>query len=453
MQVTEAVASGLKRELKVVIAQGELGERFDKRLNSVKDTIQLKGFRKGKVPATHLKKVYGRSIMAEVLQQTLDETSRQALEDRKERPAYQPKIDLTEDKDEIEKIISGEGDLAYTMTFEVLPEIKLADFSSFKLERAVVEVAPEAIDGSIANIAKSNTTYEPDPARAAAEGDQVTIDFIGRVDGVEFPGGKGEGMTLVIGAGGFIPGFEDGIKGAKAGEKRNVSATFPEGYPEASLAGKTAVFETTVTAVAAPKASAIDDEWAKSLGFDDLGKLRDVVRAQIQEQYTQLSRAKLKREILDALDKGHTIDLPQGLVDDEFNGVWQQVTEGLKRAEKTFESEGKTEEQAREEYRKIAERRVRLGLVIGEIGQQNKIQVTQDELRRALIEEARRYPGQERMVYEFYEKNPGALNNLRAPIFEDKVVDLVASIAKPVDKPMTREELVKAVETDDTAGG
>ncbi len=453
MQVTESVAAGLKRELKIVVGQGELGERFNSRLNSVKDNIQLKGFRKGKVPTTHIKKVYGRSIMAEVVQAALDETSRKAIEDRKERPAYQPKIDLTEDKDEIEKIIAGQADLAYTLVFEVLPEIKLADFATFALERAVVDVSDGAVSEGVQGIAKRATTYEIEDGRAAEQGDEVKIDFVGRVDGVEFPGGKGEDMALVIGNGGFIPGFEDGLKGAKAGDTRDVTATFPEQYPEVSLAGKTAVFETKVRSVAKPKSPAIDDEFAKSFGFEDLAKLRDYVRGQIQGEYENLTRTKLKREILDLLDKSHSIELPQLLVDNEFNGIWEQITEGLKRAEKTFESEGKTEDQARDEYRKLAERRVRLGLVIGEIGQQAKVQVSQDELRKALIDEARRYPGQERMVYEFYEKNSGALNNLRAPIFEDKVIDHIVSIAKPVEKKVTRDELLKAATESDEQGG
>jgi trigger factor len=453
MQVTESVAAGLKRELKIVVGQGELGERFNSRLNSVKDNIQLKGFRKGKVPTTHIKKVYGRSIMAEVVQAALDETSRKAIEDRKERAAYQPKIDLTEDKDEIEKIIAGQADLAYTLVFEVLPEIKLADFATFALERAVVDVSDDAVSEGVQGIAKRATTYEIEDGRAAEQGDEVKIDFVGRVDGVEFPGGKGEDMALVIGNGGFIPGFEDGLKGAKAGNTRDVTATFPEQYPEASLAGKTAVFETKVRSVAKPKSPAIDDEFAKSFGFEDLAKLRDYVRGQIQGEYENLTRTKLKREILDLLDKSHSIELPQLLVDNEFNGIWEQITEGLKRAEKTFESEGKTEDQARDEYRKLAERRVRLGLVIGEIGQQAKVQVSQDELRKALIDEARRYPGQERMVYEFYEKNSGALNNLRAPIFEDKVIDHIVSIAKPVEKKVTRDELLKAATESDEQGG
>jgi trigger factor len=451
MQVTETVATGLKRELSVVIPKGDLGQRFTSRLSQVKGTIQLKGFRKGKVPESHLKKLYGRSIMAEVLQEALDESSRKALTDRNERPAFQPKIDLTEDKDEIEKVMSGLSDLAYKMSFEVLPPIELTDFTSIALEREMADIDESEIDKGIKELSERSTTFDTDPAHAAAESDQVTIDFIGRIDGVEFPGGKADDMPVVLGRGGFIPGFEDGLKGAKAGDKLDINATFPETYAEKTLAGKTAIFETTVKAVGKPKLPEINEDFAKNLGVDSLAALRDVLSAQIQSQYDQLARMKLKRQLLDELDKRHTFELPQALVDNEFEGIWNQVTEGLKRAEKTFESEGKTEESAREEYRKIAERRVRLGLVIGEVGDKNKIQVTQEELRRSLMEQARRFPGQEKMVYEFYEKNPNALTELRAPIFEDKVVDFILAAAKPTEKKVSREELLKAASEDDAA--
>ncbi len=449
MQVTETAATGLKRELSVVIPKGDLDQRFNTRLNNVKDNIQLKGFRKGKVPASHIKKLYGRSIMAEVLQEALDESSRKALTDRNERPAFQPKIDISEDKEEIERVMSGQSDLAYKMSFEILPPIALTDFADIKLERETADIDPAEVDKGLQELLERGTTFEAEEGRVAVEGDQVTIDFVGRIDGVAFPGGEGTDMPVVIGRGGFIPGFEDGLKGAKAGDKKDISATFPETYGEASLAGKTAVFETTVKAIAAPKIPVADDEFAKKLGLDSMAKVREVIEGQIKQQYDQLTRMKLKRALLDELDKRHAFDLPQSLVDNEFEGIWQQVTEGLKQAEKTFESEGKTEESARAEYRKIAERRVRLGLVIGEVGDKAKIQVTEDELRGALMQQARRYPGQERMVYEFYQKNPQALTELRAPIFEDKVVDHILAQAKPVDKKVSREELFKALSEQD----
>lgn len=452
MQVTEAVSNGLKRELQVVIPKADIDEKFNNRVNSLKDTMQLPGFRKGKVPPTHIKKVYGRSIMAEVLQEALNETSQKAISDRNERPAFQPKIDMTEDKDEIEKVFAGQSDLAYKMSFEVLPAITLADFSQLKLEKDVVAIGDDEVEKGLKELAERGTKFEVEADRAAVDGDQVTIDFVGKIDGVAFDGGTGTDMPVVLGRGGFIPGFEDGLKGATAGDQRTITATFPEAYPEKNLAGKAATFEATVKSVGKPVVPAIDDELAKSLGLEDVARLRDVVKSQIQGQYEQLSRTKLKRELLDQLDKSHAFELPQALVDNEFEGIWKQVTDGLERAKKTFADEGKTEESAREEYRKIAERRVRLGLVIGEVGDKNKIQVTQDELRRSLMEQVRRFPGQEQMVYDFYDKNPAALTELRAPIFEDKVIDHIVGIAKPTEKTVTKEELMKSAEAAEANG-
>jgi trigger factor len=446
MHVTETSNSGLKRELKVIIAADELEGRFSSRLDEVKDQVQLKGFRKGKVPPAHIKKMYGRSLMLEVLQQAVDETSRKAIADRNERAAIQPDIKLSEDKDEIERIIAGKSDLAYTMSFEVLPAIELADFSKLQFERLVADVDDAAIDAAVAQLAERSTTYEDDATRAASDGDRLTIDFVGKIDGVAFDGGTAEAVPLVIGQGGFIPGFEDGLMGAKAGDHRLVQATFPEAYGEASLAGKAATFDVTVKAVAVAKKATIDDEFAKTLGVESLAKLRELVSAQIAGEYAQVSRTKIKRDLLDALDKAHTFTLPESLVASEFDGIWKQATQALERAGKTFADEGKTEEAARAEYRGIAERRVRLGLVIGEIGDKQKIKVGEDELRRALIEQARRYPGQEKFVYEYYEKNPAALTELRAPIFEDKVVDYILGLANPTERKVSREDLLKPIE-------
>jgi trigger factor len=442
MQITETNSEGLKRQLKVVLGAGELNQRFTARLDEIKDRVQLKGFRKGKVPVPYLKKVFGRSVMAEVLQQMVEETSRQALTERKERPAFQPHIEFPEDKNEIERVIEGHADFAFNMSFEVLPEIKLADFSELKLERLVAPVDDAAIDKAIATLVERNVSYEPGEGRAAGDGDRLTIDYVGKIDGEPFEGGTGEGAFLVLGQGGFIAGFEDGLKGARAGEERVVTATFPADYAMKTLAGKTAVFDVKVKEVAAPKKPEVNDEFAKTLGAESLSKLRELVAQQIKREYDGASRAKLKRALLDELEKRHDFALPPSLVDREFELIWRQVTESLKRDGKTFEDEGKTEESARAEYRRIAERRVRLGLIVGEIGDKNKIQVTQDELRRALVEQARRFPGQERHVYEFYEKNPGALTELRAPIFEDKVVDFVLELAKPSERSVSRDELV-----------
>lgn len=451
MQVSVTTSDGLKRTLRIVIDQGELGERFTSRLGQVRETLQIKGFRRGKVPEGHIRKLYGRSLMAEVVQQAVEETTQKVIAERKERPAFQPKIDLPEDKDEIERVMSGGSDFAYSMSFEVLPEITVSDLASLKLERLVADVPDEAVDKALNELAERNTKFTPEDGRAAEEGDQLTIDFVGKIDGVEFEGGKAEDVPLVLGKGGFIPGFEDGLKGAKAGDDRVVDATFPAEYQVATLAGKTAQFDVKVKAVAKPEKPAIDDELAKGFGADSLDVLKERIKAQIQREYEQISRAKMKRSMLDELDKLHAFDLPPTLVDNEFEAIWGQLQRSMEQANKTFESEGKNEDEVRTEYRRIAERRVRLGLVLGEIGEKGKIEVTQDELRGALIEQARRFPGQERMVYEYFEKTPGAVAQLRAPIFEEKVVDYIALEAKPTDRKVGHEELLKPIDETELA--
>jgi trigger factor len=443
MQITETSAEGLKRQLKVVVGATELNQRFMARLDEIKDRVQLKGFRKGKVPVAHLKKVYGRSLMAEVLQQMVEETSQQALNDRHERPALPPHIELPEDKAEIERVIGGNADLAFKMSFEVLPDIKLMEFSELKLERLVADVDDATVDKAIADLVERSTSYEAVDGRAAGHGDRLTIDYRGKIDDEPFEGGSGDDAFLVIGQSGFLAGFEDGLVGARAGEERAVTVTFPPDYAVKTLAGKTAVFDVKVKEVAAPKKPELNDGFAKTLGAENLLHLRELVAQQIRREYDATSRTKLKRALLDELEKRHDFALPPSLVDREFDIVWHQATEAMKREGKTFEDEGKSEEEARAEYRRIAERRVRLGLIVGEIGSKNKIQVTQDELRRALAEQVRRFPGQARYIYEFYEKNPGAITELKAPIFEDKVVDFVLELVKPSERSVSREELVK----------
>jgi trigger factor len=449
MQVTETNADGLKRELKVVVPQGELNERFTSRLDEVKGQIHIKGFRKGKVPVGHIKKLYGRSVMAEVLQKAVEETSQKAVADRKERPAHQPSINLSEDKEEIERVMSGQSDLAFTMSFEVLPDFKVADLSTLQLERETADVSEDAVDKATAALAERAVRYEVEADRDAADGDKLTIDFVGRIDGEEFEGGKGEGVDLVIGQAGFIPGFVEGITGAKAGEERTVDAKFPEAYPEKTLAGKDAVFSVRVKEVAKAIRPEIDDEFAKTLGAESLAKLRELVTAKIAGEYAAVSRMKVKRQILDQLEKAHEFVLPETLVSGEFEGLWRQLTQQLQQAGKSLADEGKNEEETKAEYRRIAERRVRLGLVIGQIGEQNKLQVSQEELRRALIEEANRYPGQQKVVYEYYEKNPAALMELRAPLYEDKVVDMIIEQAKPAEKKVPVEDLLKPMAGDE----
>ena len=449
MQITETSSDGLKRQLRVVIGAGEISQRFQARIDEIKGTVQLKGFRKGMVPETHIKKMYGRSMMAEALQQMVDETTRQALTDRNERPAVTPKIELPKDEGEIERVFSGKSDLAYDMSFEVLPEIKGTDFSALKLTRLTTDVEDDAIAAAMATLADRNTRYEPEEGRVAVDADRLTIDFVGKMDGVAFDNGSGEDAPIVLGQNQFIPGFEDQLIGAKSGEDRVVNVTFPETYNVETLKGKPASFDVKIKEVAKPVKPEIDDEFAKTLGVESLAQMRELISAQIKREYDQASRQKLKRALLDELDKAHAFALPPSLVDAEFAGIWDQVTKSLEQSKRTFADEGKTEEQAREEYRKIAERRVRLGLLIGDIGDKNKIEVTQDELRAALMQQARRFAGQEKMVYDYFEKNPQAIAELRAPIFEDKVIDFILELAKPAEQKVSKDELMKPEDDDE----
>jgi len=446
MQITESSSDGLKRRLKVVVEAGELGQRFSTRLDEIKDRVQLKGFRKGKVPVAHIKKVFGRSLMSEVVEEAIRETSSKAIAERNERPAAMPAIALSEDQAEIERIFAGEADLAFEMSFEVLPEVRLTDFKALRLERLVAEVDAETVDKAVAGLAARNQTFVPGEGLKAGEGDRVTIDYRGAIDGKPFERGKGENLSLVLGQANFIPGFEDGLTGAVKGETRTVKGTFPADYPVAELAGKEALFEVVVKEVETPVETVADDAFAKTMGAESLDKLKELVSAQFKREYDAASRLKLKRELLDALETAHDFELPPSLVEREFQSIWKQLNENLKSEGKTFADEGKTEEEARAEYRRIAERRVRLGLIVGEIGDKNKIEVTQDELRRALIEHARRFPGQEKLVYEYFEKTRGALQELRAPIFEDKVVEFVLELVKPAEKIVSSDELMKRLE-------
>ena len=456
MQVTETVNEGLKRELKITVPADDLDTRLNDRLTDLKGTVRIRGFRPGKVPVAHLKRVYGRSVMAEVVEQAVNESSQQAITDREERPAYQPEIALTEDKDEIEKILKGEADLAYTMSFEIIPPVEMPSFSDIKVTREIAEVDDATLQESLDRIAEQNKPFAPREEGAKSEtGDRLTIDYLGKIDGEPFEGGKDEDAQIQLGSGSFIPGFEEQLTGVAAGTETTIKVTFPEDYPAEHLAGKEAEFDVTVKAVEAPGEVTFDDEFAKTLGMESMEKLREAVKEQIEKDYAAQSRGKVKRQLLDALDEACKFDLPQKLVDTEFESVWQQVTQDLERTGKTFEDEDTTEEAAREDYRKIAERRVRLGLLLADIGDKNEIKVTEEELNRALIKRVRQFPGQEQMVWEYYQKNPQAQAELRAPVFEEKVVDFILELATVEDKTVSREELFHDpdAENDDDQGG
>lgn len=442
MQVTETLSEGLKRELKVVIPATDLESKLMEKLHEAKDRVQIKGFRPGKVPVAHLRKIYGRSVMAEVIEQTVSESTQKIVEERSEQPAFQPAIKLPEDQAEVEDVLACKSDLAFDMTFEVLPPFEVADLSTIEIERPVADVTDEQIAETLDRIAEQNKPFEARGEKEKSkDGDRVTIDFVGKIDGEPFEGGTAEDAPLVIGSGQFIPGFEEQLVGKKVGEETTVTVTFPEEYGAEHLAGKTAEFDVTVKAVEKPGKVTLDDDFAKTLGMESLDALKDAIRQQIESEHGGATRMKVKRELLDKLDEMHKFDLPPTLVDREFEGIWQSVTQDLEKANRTFEDEDTTEEKAREEYREVAERRVRLGLVLAKVGEKAEVQVSEEELQRALYARVREFPGQEQQVFDFYKKNPGAMMELRAPIYEDKVVDYILELAKVTDKQVTREEL------------
>lgn len=447
MNVTETLSEGLRRKLDVTVPATVLSSRLDEKLDEVRGKVQLKGFRPGKVPKSHIKKVYGRSVMSEVMQDTINETVSKTLEERSEKAATQPEIDLTEDQAVINRVLDGEADLAFTVSYEILPPIELMDFSTIKIEKPVVEVTDEEVDREVEKFFKSNRSYEDKGDDAVVEdGDKVGISFVGKIDGEPFEGGSADHTHLVVGSGQFIPGFEEQLIGAKKGEEKTIAVTFPDDYQNEELAGKKAEFDVNVLHVDGPnKDVALDDDFAKSLGLEDLAALKGAIRGQIESQIESLSKQRVKRLVLDALDDGHKFDVPQKLVDTEFDAIWNRVKHEVEHHGKTFESEGTTEEEARKEYEKIAERRVRLGLVVAEIGNKNDVEVTDEEHQQALIAEVRRFQGQEQQVYDYYRKNPQALASLRAPIFENKVIDFVTELATITEKTVEREELIKLV--------
>ncbi|MBS0245312.1 MAG: trigger factor [Proteobacteria bacterium] len=447
MQVTETLSEGLKREYSVSIPVAELETKVNARLEELKDKVRINGFRPGKVPVAHLKKVYGRSAMAEVIEASVRDANQKIVTDNNFKLAADPKVTLPSEEAEVEKLITGGADLKYTVGIEIVPEIKLGDFKTIKLTKLTTDVTDAEIDEAVERIAKQNRPYAAKAEGAKAEtGDRVIISFVGTIDGKPFEGGTGDDIAVEIGSGTFIPGFEDQLIGIAAGESRTVKATFPTAYANADLAGKAAEFATTAKSIEAPGEVKVDDEFAKQLGLESLAKLRDAVKERIGRDYQQMSRQKVKRALLDELDKLHKFDLPPTLAEDEFNRVWSSVTEELKAENKTFADENTTEEKAKEEYRGIAERRVRLGLVLAEIGEKNKITVGDEELSRAVAERARQFAGQEQRVWDYYRQNPEALASLRAPIFEEKVVDFLLELASVTEKKVSRDELMKEEE-------
>jgi trigger factor len=445
MQVTQTNAQGLRREFKVVLAAADIAERVEGQLAEVQAKARIPGFRPGKVPVSHLKRLYGRSIMAEVVQDAVNEANRKIVEDNQLRLAMDPKIDFPRDAEEIEKASEARADFAFTVALEVLPKIEVGGFEDIEIERLIADVSGADVDQVLTRLAEQNRTYTLKGDEAAAEkGDKATLDFVGKTDGEPFEGGSGENVDVVLGSNSFIPGFEEQIEGMKSGECRTIAVTFPENYSAAKLAGKAATFDITLKGAAAPAEVEIGDEFAKGFGFEDLGQLKDKIRENVERDHLAASRGKWKRDLLDALDKKYVFDVPEGMVAQEFDAVWRTVEAEQKRSGRSYEDDNTTEAGARADYLKIAERRVRLGLLLAEIGHKAEIKVSDEEVSQALAQRARTFPGQEKTVWEYYRKNPSALAEIRAPLFEEKVVDYVISQVKLFDKKVSKDELFKA---------
>ena len=452
MQVTETLAEGLKHEFKVSVPASDLDAKAGAKLVDLKDKVKLNGFRPGKVPVSHLKKVYGRSVMAETIDQTIRDTNTQIFTDRGFRLATEPKITMPTEQKEVEELLAGKTDLTYTVAIEVVPQIQLADFKTFTVEKPVVDVGDAEVDEAIKRIADQNRPYAAKAEGAKAEsGDRVTISFKGSINGELFDGGTGEGIQVVIGAGQFIPGFEEQLIGIGAGETRTLKVSFPKNYASEKLAGQPAEFETSATLIEAPGETEINDEFAKTLGLESLDKLKEAARERLVAEFAGATRQRVKRALLDRLDDSHKFEAPPSLIEEEFNLMWNSIKAEMESSAKTFADENTTEEAAKEEYQKIADRRVRLGLVLSEIGEKNKITVTDDEVSRAVIERARQMPGREKEVWDYYRNNANALAQLRAPIYEDKVVDFILELANVTEKKVSREDLFRDDEAEKSA--
>jgi trigger factor len=442
LQIVEKSGEGLSKVFGVRVSAADLAEKMEAKIAEIAPQMNIKGFRPGKVPPGHVRRLYGKSIMGEIIEETLNESTEKALVDAKLRPAGQPDLKLESDMD---KVLEGKEDLAYEISVELIPAFDPVDVTKIKLKKPVYEPTDAEVDEAIAEIAAGNRTYEPRTGKSvkAKDGDMIVMDFAGRIDGELFEGGSAQDAEIVLGSGRFIPGFEDQLKGAKAGETVTVKVTFPEDYQAANLAGKAAEFEVTVKEVKAPVDAPADDSLAERLGLSDLDTLKDAIRKQLSGRYEAMSRFKLKRALLDELDSKHDFPLPPRMVEAEFEGIWQQVQAENKRSGPDEDDAGKSEDQLREEYRKIAERRVRLGLVLAEIGQREGVTISDQEVMAAARQEAMRYTGQEQQVFEMFRTSPQAQAQLRAPLYEDKVVDAIVAKAKVTDQKVSREEISK----------
>ncbi|MAY85599.1 MAG: trigger factor [Pseudooceanicola sp.] len=438
MQVTETLNDGLKRGYAITVTAAELDAKVNEKLVEAQPEIEMKGFRKGKVPMPLLKKQFGQRLLGEAMQETIDGAMNQHFEDSGDRPAMQPEVKMTNED-------WKEGDdVNVEMSYEALPEIPDVDLSTVKLEKLVVKAGDAEIDEALGNLAENAQNFEPrKKGTKAKDGDQIVMDFVGKVDGEAFEGGSAEDYPLVLGSNSFIPGFEEQLVGVKAGEEKAVTVSFPEDYQAAHLAGKEAVFDCTVKEVKAPKAAEIDDELAKKFGAEDLAALKTQIGERLEAEYTGAARAVMKRKLLDELDTLVSFDLPPSLVEAEAGQIAHQLWH---EENPDVQGHDHPEITPSDEHNKLAERRVRLGLLLAHLGQKAEVQVSDAEMTQAIMNQARQYPGQERQFFEFVQNNPQMQQQLRAPLFEDKVVDYVFELAEVTNKDVSKDELQKEVE-------
>jgi trigger factor len=444
MQVTETLSDGLKRAYTVVVPAADLEGRRAAKLSELGRTLRLPGFRPGKVPMPVVRQRFGQSVMAQVVEESIDRATQEMLSARGLRPAETPKVDVLSLDPAAPPPTGPAADLAFKLEFELLPEVALPDFSAIALTRLAAVPDAETVDRALAEIARRQV--EPvavEEDRGARDGDTLVVDFTGRIDGEPFPGGGGTGVSVEVGAGGFIPGFAEQLEGLRPGEQRSIAVTFPAEYGVAELAGKAATFDVTATALRTRPPLVLDDALAVQLGLASLEELRGVIAGQIQRDYDSLSRLRLKRALLDALAERVDFAVPDGLVEGEFAAIWQNLTERLADGTADPEDRAKDEVALRAEYRAIAERRVRLGLLLSEVGRVHGIVVTDEEMTRAMRREAARYRGQEPQVMEFLRKTPQAAARLRGPIFEDKVVDFILELARVEEVRVSAAELAQ----------
>jgi trigger factor len=447
MQVTETLSQGLKREYDISLPASDLAEKLNGQLADLKKKIRIKGFRPGKVPVEHLRKVYGKSVMADVVQEAIADANKRIVDDNKLRLAREPKVELPTDQTVLEAALEARGDLNFKVALEVLPVFEVGDFSQISLERLTADVEEAELDAALDRLAEERRAYKDKPEGAKSEThDRVTVDFEGTIKGEPFEGGTGRDIQVVVGSNTFLPGFEEQLLGVAIGDKRTIHATFPEAYAVRALAGQTGEFEVTVKALAEREPLPLDDQFAKGLGLESLEGLREKIRARVASDFARASRDKTKRQLLDKLDALYSFELPEGLVGQEFESIWAQVMREQQAAGRSFADENTTEEAARVDYRKIAERRVRLGLLLAEVGARADIKVSDEEMTQALIARARSFPGQEQQVWDFYRNNQQALAELRAPIYEEKVVDHIIGLARVEERKVSKEELLKPID-------